>query len=646
MNKTTAAVGRRPGPQARLLHSGHFAFMRGVVQGLDVSATWERYVATEGEATDLRRVKSTIAWIRDAFAAAAKRHAKPGTARLVAIDARSIADDPGPNLEEFATAAGLEGFSEAEQLEAYLGAYPYAASGKASRRARFISRQLEALRWLESLVAQEPGPQDGVGAWFTPTIAAHLERRVLRTLDDLITCINGTGMRWWTGVGGIGEVKAGRIVSWLRQHERSLGRAIGSHALSRRSALTPADLSAVTAPATDVVPFEKFVLPDQLDGSRGTYRAPQAQCLLGATNDYKAIETWLNGKHDPNKTGKTATHRAYRKEAERLLLWAILERHKPLSSLNVEDVKAFTEFLRAPPARWCGPKQQQRWSPHWRPMEGPLSPVALRQTIVVLRSLFAYLVANNYLIGNAFASESVPTETGRLLGSKRTLTFAQWDAVEARLRTYSRGDSVERRGARSIRWLYATGLRLSEMANAECGDLRTLHYRRLGGEWTIGWLLSVKGKGDKLREVPVPAALVQELEDELAEQGLEPNAQAPGNKHVAVLHRSAKTGVQGLSTSGLARALKKMLSEIAEELEPTNAERLRKSSAHWLRHTHGSHALNGRPGKAGVAIQIVQNNLGHASIGTTSGYLTTELGARLEAMMDFGTPGEEGATVD
>ena len=426
-----------------------------VVQGLDVSATWERYVATEGEATDLRRVKSTIAWIRDAFAAAAKRHAKPGTARLVAIDARSIADEPGPSLEEFATAAGLEGFSEAEQLEAYLGAYPYAASGKASRRARFISRQLEALRWLESLVARSPGRKtvSELGSRRpSPRISSG---RVLRTLDDLITCINGTGMRWWTGVGGIGEVKAGRIVSWLRQHERSLGRAIGSHALSRRSALTPADLSAVTAPATDVVPFEKFVLPDQLDGSRGTYRAPQAQCLLGATNDYKAIETWLNGKHDPNKTGKTATHRAYRKEAERLLLWAILERHKPAFFPERRRRQSLHRVSRRRRRAGADPKQQQRWSPHWRPMEGPLSPVALRQTIVVLRSLFAYLVANNYLIGNAFASESVPTETGRLLGSKRTLTFAQWDAVEARLRTYSRGDSVERRGARSIRWLYA-----------------------------------------------------------------------------------------------------------------------------------------------------------------------------------------------
>jgi len=44
-----------------------------------------------------------------------------------------------------------------------------------------------------------------------------------------------------------------------------------------------------------------------------------------------------------------------------------------------------------------------------------------------------------------------------------------------------------------------------------------------------------------------------------------------------------------------------------------------------LRHTHGSHALNGRPGGKGVP----------AASGTTSGYLTTARDARLAAMKGF-----------
>ena len=46
--------------------------------------------------------------------------------------------------------------------------------------------------------------------------------------------------------------------------------------------------------------------------------------------------------------------------------------------------------------------------------------------------------------------------------------------------------------------------------------------------------------------------------------------------------------------------------------------------------------LSGRLGGKGVPIQVVQSNLGHASIGTTSGYLTTERDARLAAMKGFG----------
>ena len=64
----TNQIGRAPD---RKLSLGHFAFMRAVVQGVDARASWNRYLAVEGDHLDLRRVKSTIAWIRQAFAAAA-----------------------------------------------------------------------------------------------------------------------------------------------------------------------------------------------------------------------------------------------------------------------------------------------------------------------------------------------------------------------------------------------------------------------------------------------------------------------------------------------------------------------------------------------------------------------------------------------
>ena len=638
----------------RKLSSGHFAFMRAVVQGVDARASWDRYLAVENNHLDLRRVKSTIAWIRQEFAAAATRHARPGTARLVLMDATQLEETVRlPSLAEFALERGLGDFSEAEQQEAYLDAYGAGGGRRASRRARLIERQLEALRWLEQLVAQEPGAGDGVAAWFAPSIAVRLEQAGLATLADLVARVNGVGARWWTSVPGVGELKAARIVEWLRLHEPSTGLAIGSHALVRRTALQPAELDRVVARATAVVPFEKFLLPVELDGSQGRFRAPLHQCLLEAKNDYEAIAAWLATKHDPNagRAGKTssgnaATHRAYRKEAERLLLWSILELGKPLSSLSVEDVNAFKAFLAAPPARWCGPRHHQRWSPLWRPLEGSLGTIALRQAVVILRSLFTFLVSQNYLIGNAFAGVSLPREQGRALGSRRALTFGQWDALEARLDAMageagdegSAGGALGRRRGRAIRWLYATGLRLVEIANARCGDLELVDYRAPDGRQAQGWMLSVVGKGQRLRQVPVPDRLIEELQTELARHG-EADVRHEANRATAILVRFEAGVATPWSSSGLAKAIKRVLEQCAAGMSADDARQLRKASTHWFRHTHATHALNGRPGEGGtVPIQVVQNNLGHASIGTTSGYLTTERDARLAAMKGFGEP--------
>ena len=65
--------------------------------------------------------------------------------------------------------------------------------------------------------------------------------------------------------------------------------------------------------APDLVPWERLVLPDEMNGSRGTFRAPLATCALDARNDYEAVNAWLSLHESP------ATQRAYRKEAERLI---------------------------------------------------------------------------------------------------------------------------------------------------------------------------------------------------------------------------------------------------------------------------------------------------------------------------------------
>lgn len=629
----------------RKLHRGHFAFMRALAQGLDERASWERYLRLEGEHADLRTVRRTIAWIRDEFAAAARREHKPGTARLILLDPDRFASAPAlPSLAEFAAAQGLEDFSEAEQIEAYEAAYPAGGGGgqggaRPSRRARIIDHQLQALRWLEGLVVQDPRPGDPVAAWLHPALAARLERAGVSTLVMLVERINGIGARWWVQVPGVGELKAARILDWLQANEQVLGLRVGPHAAQPRSQLTPAALAGVVPAATALRPYEKFVLPAALDGREGRFRAPPEKCLLLAENDHQAIGAWLATKRPGRVAGDlSSTQRSYRKEAERLLLWAVLERKRALSSLSAEDATAYHSFLTDPPPAWCGPRHHQRWSPMWRPLEGPLKPAALRQSLIILKSLFAFLMSQGYVIGNPFAAIALPSVPQQPLGSSRTLTFAQWDHIDTLLQDHV-DTEPGRRLRRGMRWLYATGLRLSEITSVKCENLERVDHRTAGGEVAAGWLLSVTGKGGRTRQVPVPGELVDELGDELARHGFERRVDAISNRGIPVMARfdSDLEKPAAWSASGLYQSIKAFLAQAADRQKGVDAQQLKRASTNWLRHSHGSHALQGREGRAPVPIHIVQNNLGHASAGTTSMYLTPARETSLTALGGFWT---------
>jgi site-specific recombinase XerD len=71
------------------------------------------------------------------------------------------------------------------------------------------------------------------------------------------------------------------------------------------------------------------------------------------------------------------------------------------------------------------------------------------------------------------------------------------------------------------------------------------------------------------------------------------------------------------------------------ESDPAGAARLERATTHWLRHTHVWHAL-----EAGVPVEIVQQNVGHVSLDTTTRYVKTERVRRLQAMQRLWRPSE------
>ncbi|MBK3814747.1 integrase, partial [Paraburkholderia aspalathi] len=257
------------------------------------------------------------------------------------------------------------------------------AEGERLREARAVADAIEVLRH-----ARMPTPQisDDIGLWLPARAVATLRVHAISTLADLTVRIPRR-RQWWKSIPGLGLASARRIEAFFAAHPALTERARALIAIS---------------PTSGIVPWEQLRLPREVDGSAGAYRAPRATCTLDADNDYQAVQAWLS-LHESG-----ATQRAYRKEAERLILWTLVERGRALSSLTTEDAVAYRAFLRRPTPRerWVGPVRP-RSAPDWCPFSGGLSARSTAYALSVLGALFRWLIEQRYLLANPFAGVKV-----------------------------------------------------------------------------------------------------------------------------------------------------------------------------------------------------------------------------------------------
>ena len=378
--------------------------------------------------------------------------------------------------------------------------------------------------------------------------------------------------------------------------------------------MTPPPITLPVAQQALPLPLERLQLlqlPAALDGHAGGNRAgPDVVCQLAAGNDLEAIQVWLAEFHDSPQT-----LRAYRKEAERLLLWALLERGKPLSSLTREDCLLYEVFLADPQprARWCGQKAP-RFSARWRPFLGPLQAVSCKQAMLIINALFSYLVKAGYLAGNPLALARHRSRNPQPLRQvERFLEHDQWQALLATVdnlpRTTERECQHHARARYLVALLYLLGPRVSEVAQHSMGS-----FVRVRGRW---WW-QVVGKGRKEARVPVNQDMLNALNDYRRFYGLPP-LPAPDETTPLVLNL---TGKAGIGDNMIYRIVKDLVTRAAARMETTDhhqAEKLRRASTHWFRHTSITHQAD-----AGISLQFLQRNARHARIDTTGLYLHAE----------------------
>lgn len=365
--------------------------------------------------------------------------------------------------------------------------------------------------------------------------------------------------------------------------------------------------------------IETARLPATLDGSAGINRAIGNRPQITANTDTDAIKVWLARFVDTR-----TTFDSYRKEAERLLLWSVMEMDKPLSSLSHEDLLVYQRFLAdpQPSERWIMQRRKlARSDPDWRPFSGPLSPTSQRQAIVILNSMFSWLVTAGYLAGNPL---SLSRQRQRKAKPRitRFLDEELWNEVKITIERMARNTNREREHYHRARWLfsllYITGIRVSEVIQNTTGGF----FNRKDKDGELRWWLEITGKGDKARIVPATSELMIELSRYRREMGLSLTP-VEGENTPLLLPIGGKQ--RFMTRSAIHLILKQIFKRTAERVKNRGQEadtivsKLEAASAHWMRHTAGSNMVS-----ADMDLRHVRDNLGHESLVTTNNYLHSE----------------------
>lgn len=286
------------------------------------------------------------------------------------------------------------------------------------------------------------------------------------------------------------------------------------------------------------------------------------------------------------------TVRAYRRDLTDLMSFIVVdepETSKPdagagatAASISIIDL----ELLRA----WLWQRQQRG-----------LSPSTLARNVATLKSFGGWLEQRRLLPGNPASRLRAPKQSRSL---PRVLSQAQMaQLLERAAGRALNGDPAALRDHAVFELLYAAALRVSELCGLQLNNL-DLHERTV----------RVLGKGGKERVVPIglPAArtldtYVREARPHLAALAIA--VHSPAASAVSVQVEPALF----LSTRGTALTADAVYRLVSRELErmPGSGPR----GPHTMRHTAATHLLDG-----GADLRVVQEMLGHASLGSTQVY--------------------------
>jgi site-specific recombinase XerD len=247
----------------------------------------------------------------------------------------------------------------------------------------------------------------------------------------------------------------------------------------------------------------------------------------------------------------------------------------------------------------------------------PLSEKSQARALAVIASLFRYWHATGYLQSNPAA--------GFTGGSRAQAGFVPTRFIPSHLLEYCDAwvarsvaavdATLEHRRLAAIWTLFRfSGARLAELAWQQKSGLPRLELDSSGKG-----LLTVLGKGNKNRAIPLPSICNEVLRKYRLARGLA--AETDPVETVPLFH-GAKGGALG--EAGLYKQVKHLLLTVANDVQgtdPAGAALLRTASPHWLRHAYARTLVVDKR----VPLPAAQALLGHASVQTTAAYAKTDL---------------------
>jgi site-specific recombinase XerD len=336
------------------------------------------------------------------------------------------------------------------------------------------------------------------------------------------------------------------------------------------------------------------------------------------TSDAQAIAIFLNQKKssgEPRYAGNT--RQSYEKELRRLILFC-QDHQLGFKHLNLGLLNRYLDWLQSPPAHYIGTSRRPCNDPDWRPFSGPLSATSLHQAIAICKSFFSFLLKLGYLKNNPFALINTNTQARRIAESERknrTLLLTDIRTVKNHFKSRPTDCNDQHRK----RWLFDaylySGVRLSDLITHDTTALRN---ELVKGESL--WVLHLIGKGGKPASLPVSKIFMQSLFDYRRSLGKQPIPPS-GSPEPFFFDLKGRRGLR--SRQAIHNIFKALIDEVADTLDREEhveqAQRLRRSSLHWLRHsfvTIGLDISNDIPAIAELAR--------HADIKTTMSYDKSE----------------------